>query len=465
MKLKIRFPDMLLHFRKQNNALNETTPNIREKAENRYIIGLLILWLIVFLFSILRCKAQDPPLKVGDKLSDLTFSNVLNYKSSTLKLSDFKDKVVVLDFWATWCTSCLAKFPEERRLQQQLPENLQIILVNPKSTRNTHEQVSKFFQERNHQYDFPSIDEDTILSKLFPAQAVPHYAWIKNNVVVAIPQPEELTASNIRAVFENKVVRLSSIQKSRPDFRSAFVENTANGNGVLYYSFIGAYRKDLYPSSDMQTDAEGNVSRIDAVNLSLIDLIGFCATVNNLTDRRILKQVSNREGFLTQNTSPDWRKKYCFIYESTFTPRSGEAARSIMRKDIERYFQLQIDTVTRDTSCFVITAGDTSRIIHGKKGVHGETNILDHLDGPIFFHNESMTAISTTLEQQYGIPFINETGYKKKVNLDLPADLNNFDQVASLFSKQGFHIERLKRKVTFLLIKDQPLSTSSSIHN
>ncbi|MGZ4100208.1 MAG: TlpA family protein disulfide reductase, partial [Bacteroidia bacterium] len=111
MKLKFRFLESLWPFQKQFDTLNNSEQNAREITDKRFITYLLILWLIIFLFSILRCNAQERPLKVGDKVPDITFSNVVNYKSATLKLSEFKGQVIMLDFWATWCSSCLAAFP------------------------------------------------------------------------------------------------------------------------------------------------------------------------------------------------------------------------------------------------------------------------------------------------------------------------------------------------------------------
>jgi len=63
----------------------------------------------------------------GNPAIDLTFTKL---DGSTVKLSDYKGKVIVLDLWATWCGPCLQEKPYFEALEKKYHGNEDVALIS-----------------------------------------------------------------------------------------------------------------------------------------------------------------------------------------------------------------------------------------------------------------------------------------------------------------------------------------------
>lgn len=49
---------------------------------------------------------------------------------TTTPLHDYEGKIILLNFWATWCTPCIAEWPQFIKLAQAMPDELVILTVS-----------------------------------------------------------------------------------------------------------------------------------------------------------------------------------------------------------------------------------------------------------------------------------------------------------------------------------------------
>src|SRR5438874_63991 len=99
------------------------------------LLGLLCL----FLRANAQKTIEDRGLPIGATVPNMTITDITGYDSPSLQFHTLSDKLVILDFWATWCSACISHFPDLYALQRQHPKDLQIILVNSKKVRDQPE--------------------------------------------------------------------------------------------------------------------------------------------------------------------------------------------------------------------------------------------------------------------------------------------------------------------------------------
>ncbi len=85
---------------------------------------------------------------------------------TTFKLEDYKGKVVLINFWATWCGPCKAEMPELVKLQEENKEKgFEIIGINA-DQRDTPDAIKAFGEKMNLNYKLAQSDGDFFSSFL-----------------------------------------------------------------------------------------------------------------------------------------------------------------------------------------------------------------------------------------------------------------------------------------------------------
>ncbi len=133
-------------------------------------------FLILFLFLMSNSFANEVPSinnivinKDFKKYDKITF---LNAKKTKLKLDDYKGKLILVNFWATWCAPCKKEMPSLDLLQVHKDlNNLKIFPIN--IGKDEIEKSEIFFRELGIQNLELYFDPPSTLAKKFSLRGIP----------------------------------------------------------------------------------------------------------------------------------------------------------------------------------------------------------------------------------------------------------------------------------------------------
>lgn len=191
---------------------------LRRMLIKKTIIFLFIIYLQNFVrsqeLSSIRPNNTDliaTPLLVGEKVPKDFWSIehlfYLNGDTVRRNLSAYQGKLIVFDFWATWCGACKSWFPINEKLQREFGEDLKIILVNSDIKYDDINKIKKVLSDEQFFYNKngESIIYDAYLKTLFPHNSIPRYIWVDpKGMVRAITTMDFLSFSQIKTILSRK---------------------------------------------------------------------------------------------------------------------------------------------------------------------------------------------------------------------------------------------------------------------
>lgn len=154
-------------------------------------------------------------LKVGDPLPDFVLPRVVNSKTGTFAPAAAQGKVLVLEFWGTYCSPCIPALRRLDALQQRYPNDLQVVGISTDSEARLHKFLTKW------PLTVPlasASDDQQDINRLFPHQSISHTVVVdKNRRVVAITFPEQFDEKALHEVVAGRPIHLKLKQDVRSD--------------------------------------------------------------------------------------------------------------------------------------------------------------------------------------------------------------------------------------------------------
>ena len=132
----------------------------------------LTLGLIGITLLLAGCGGGGGSAPAVEPVEDALLAPDFSYRDAAgndVLLSDLRGKVVLLNFWATWCPPCVYEMPFLEEAHQQLPDNAVILAIDIGEKAET---VSAFVEE--HGLTLPIIlDQNAAIAQLYRANQLP----------------------------------------------------------------------------------------------------------------------------------------------------------------------------------------------------------------------------------------------------------------------------------------------------
>ena len=399
-------------------------------------------------------SGQYKPLKIGDTVPEEAWSapmQVINHPENkkTITLSEHKDQLVLLDFWATWCASCLKNFPKMHDLEKQFEGRIKIIPI----TEENSAVLNKFFSSANGKRysSTASVKEDKIFHQLFPHKAVPYIVWIKNGKMINTTDAEQVTAQTVSEILTDQNSSLQTViqvDRSRP-FMLSENYDLEKQTQMMSYSILSKGRiRGAAAGSVFRRNGKSVYGRLfsNMVLLSVYRGIAyeiFSRNGQQLSEKRILNFVRNPEELIFDPTVED-RVQDSRYYTFDFIDMASDADSLYpnMLRTLNSTLPYKVTIEEKTMKCWVISKSD--------KNMPRKTS----KDSEPLTPMKSLISILNEDDRFTALPVIDETEIQGNIGIDIKK-IKGSAELRKVLEKHSLQITEEERKLMMLVIRDK----------
>jgi thiol-disulfide isomerase/thioredoxin len=443
---------------------------------------LFIIFICVLPFITMNGYGQDNPivpLKIGDKVPNVIITHLLRNEHDIPMADLYRNNVLIINFWATWCQPCIRELPILDSLAAVDKGKLNVLSV----AYEKQAIVDPFFKKHpgiNMSYIHISTD-DKVLIKYFKHFTIPHNIWIdKQGVVRYITGAEEITAKNISNFMDNQPMDLHP----KTDITSfdIWAPFHLSDNVFIYRSIFTSYIDGIpggYTANWVwRHPTERWLNRYFTYTSSKQQMLWHA--INRLMANQdyyhIVKIVTSdstrffwpeqcRQTFSksTYKSRSEWKYKNTYCYELTLPqPANDTVFFADVLNDLERIFNVKVSVENKiiPTCVLKLKRGYTF------KTPMNDSTYISLQQNHLSAHNVEVLHLFNFLNEKIKTdknkksddpPYVDETGIKTRIDLDVDfgKDHPTYTEVKNMISqKYGILFVDKSHPYPITIIKD-----------
>lgn len=383
---------------------------------------------VLFLLTAVSAFGQE--VQIGEKVPAFTVE-LVDEDQSVFSFDGSTGKAVLIDFWASWCSPCVAGMPHLEALQKKFEGRLQVISASEEK----YERIRRFQDKRP--FEFLFARDTGSLRALFPYQVIPHSVLIApDGRLVAVTSPDHITDKVIEQVLAGQEISLP-IKKDHFDFDPAHEYFDFDEEAQQLFQ-LQPYMSGIPTFSRTYTDGPFKQRRITIFNLNVAGLY-----------RKAYQVSSYRLIYEFDESKIDWEDKnnrFCL----NVIAQSPEQLYPYMQEQLNQHTPVVAKSSINELDVLIINKAEG-----GIKAKPVQEKGLTQARGDGFKNEGASMADFCGYLEHFGIvgmAVVDETGDDGLYAIDFSFDPENAQSFKDAMTKLGLTYEKGVRETEVLVL-------------
>ena len=380
--------------------------------------------------------AQTNPPMLGKVCPDFSMSVIgANGVEKPLALSELRGKVVILEFWATYCAPCIPYIKHFEKLQFQFGDAIKVIEISEEN----RDKVDAFVQKRGYKNVSFAMDWGRKLSDMFYHHFIPHTVVIdQDGVVLAFTSPDEIDQEVIGKLINREPVTFTM----KHEYQEASYNSSSNVLQNYDQPIIVNKPKNQTYKIEFSNYKEGYATEFVKESSSEYKFVNCPLSLmyQILYDQktsRVILDVNEPAKYSFEN-----QNSYCL--DLSIPDFIGKSVQDVALQQLEGLFPLKSKIEVRNRKVFVLLKSD----LQGAMNSIDSTGIIQK--GLTI--KDLMNYMESNPQLVNNLPVVNESGLPDTTILDLDWFQNYPDAVENKLRTLGLHGEVKMRDITCLVL-------------